>query len=159
MNHCAKPHFLILVCLIVLSSCTKEYFFQDVRSFSDEGWAVDDPAIFDFSSQDTSSFLDFYMDLRNSGNYPYQNIYALIEMKFPNDRTLKDTLHYPYLASDEGKWLGKGIGGSYDNSIKYKYKKKLPLPGDYRIKVSHAMRDDLLMGIERVGIHIEMSRD
>lgn len=154
-----KRSLFILLALAGLASCTDEYFFQDVKSFDKEGWSIDEPAIFEFSSQDTSSYLDFYLDLRNNSNYPYQNIYTFIDMKFPNDRSLKDTLHYPYLASDEGKWLGKGIGGSYDNSIKYKYKKKLPLPGDYRIVVKHAMRDDLLMGIERVGIHIEASRD
>lgn len=159
MSHNTNLLLLILICLIGLTSCSENYFYQDVRNFNNNGWSIDDPVLFEFSSQDTSSYLDFYLDLRNNSNYPYQNIYAFIEMRFPNNRTLKDTLHYPYLASDEGKWLGRGIGGSHDNSIKYKYKKKLPLPGEYSIRVSHAMRDEILVGVERVGIHIESSRD
>ncbi len=159
MCHNTNLLYIILMSLVGLTSCSDNYFYQDVRNFDESKWAFDDPAVFEFSSQDTSSYLDFYLDLRNNNNYPYQNIYAFIEMKFPNDRTLRDTLHYPYLASDEGKWLGKGIGGSHDNSIKYKHKKKLPLPGEYIIKVKHAMRDESLVGVERVGIHIEPSRD
>ena len=154
-----KTPFTIILCLLVLSGCSDEYFFQDMRNFESQGWSVEDPAIFEFTTQDTSSYLDFYLDLRNNDNYPYQNIYTFITMRFPNERTLKDTLHFPYLASDEGKWQGKGIGGSYDNSIKYKYKKKLPLPGDYQVEVSHAMRDEVLIGVERVGIHIQLSGD
>jgi gliding motility-associated lipoprotein GldH len=154
-----KYAVITLIGLLVLSSCSEDYFYQDLKRFDETGWAVDEPVVFEFSSQDTSSYLDFFLDIRNTGNYPYQNIYAFIEMKFPNDRSLRDTLHFPYLASDEGKWLGKGIGGSYDNSIMYKHRKKLPLPGDYRIRVTHAMRDEILYGIERVGIHIESSSE
>ena len=141
--------------MTVLAACDREYFFFEAKEISSSGWNADEPAVFEFDTQDTSSYLNFFLDLRNTDDYPYRNIYCFIEMEFPNGRSLTDTLHYPTLATPEGKWTGKGVGSTYDSNILYKQGKKLPLPGEYRIKVTHAMRDRTLVGIERVGIHIE----
>lgn len=144
----------LLLIAVLLSACNNDYFFFEMKEMDAQGWDMDDPAVFSFETQDTSSYLDFYLDIRNNESYPYRNIYSFIDMSFPNGKHLRDTIHYPNLASPEGKWSGQATGSSYDNSIMYKRRRKLPLPGDYQIKVTHAMRDSLLVGIDRVGIHI-----
>ncbi len=142
---------------MLLSACNNDYFYFGMHEQESAQWHMEEPAIFSFDTQDTSSYLDFYLDMRNNESYPYRNIYSFVEMKFPNGKSLNDTIHYSHLASPEGKWLGKGTGSSYDNSILYKRRRKLPLPGAYQIKVTHAMRDTFLQGIERVGVHIAVS--
>ena len=110
--------------MLTLASCDHEYFFFDSEEFSSEGWNIDNPAEFEFNSTDTSSYLNFFLDIRNTDKYPYRNIYCFVEMEFPNGRSLTDTIHYPSLASPEGKWTGKGIGSTYDSNILYKQGKK-----------------------------------
>lgn len=148
---------LSLIIMIAFVACSHSYFHQEVMTIDQRGWHIDEPATFEFETSDTSSYLDFYFDLRNTDDYPYQNIYTFIDMRFPNGRLLRDTIHALYLADEAGKWRGKGVGSSYDNSIMYKRRKKLPLPGKYEISITHGMRDSLLVGLERVGIHIEAS--
>ncbi|NNC83513.1 MAG: gliding motility lipoprotein GldH [Flavobacteriales bacterium] len=149
-----KPIQLVVLTLLLVS-CSKEYFFFDSEELAPDGWKAGEAVEFELNSTDTSSYLDFYLDIRNNDDYPYRNIYVFIEMDFPNGRSLRDTVHFPSLATPDGRWTGKGIGSTFDNSILYKQGKKLPLPGDYVLRVEHAMRDTFLQGIERVGIHIE----
>ncbi|NND94815.1 MAG: gliding motility lipoprotein GldH [Flavobacteriales bacterium] len=141
---------------LFVSSCDQEQFFFEAKVIEQGEWPLDYSPFFSFNTTDTSSYLDFYLDIRNNEKYRYRNIYTFIDMTFPNGRQLKDTIHFPNMATSDGAWTGKGIGGSYDNSILYKSRKKLPLPGDYKIKVTHAMRDTVLVGIEKVGIHIDL---
>lgn len=158
MNGQSKQAGLLITMIILVisfTSCDQEYFFYDAVDIENAEWRFEESPQFEFSTSDTSSYLDFYLDIRNNEVYSYRNIYAFIEMEFPNEKTLKDTIHFPDMATPEGKWTGSGIGGSYDNSILYKSRRKLPLPGDYKLRVTHAMRDEALLGIERVGIHIE----
>lgn len=154
-----KTFIQILLLAALLSSCNNDYFFEDYTDLGDQGWSLSEVQTFEFETSDTASVLNFYLDLRNTEAYPYQNIYAFIEMTFPNGQTLRDTIEYPYLADDAGRWTGGGMGSSYDNSILYKQGGKLPLPGEYLIKVQHGMRDSILLGIERVGIHIDSRSD
>jgi len=142
-----------------LSSCTEEHFYFDAQDIPARGWALDAPVELEFETRDTSATLDFFFDVRNNDNYPYRNIYAFIELEFPNGRTLRDTVHYPYLATPEGSWTGQGAGSAYDNSILYKNDRKLPLPGIYKLRIHHGMRDSVLRGIERVGIHLSEIND
>jgi len=146
-----------LLLALILTACERDYFFHRAEVFDDSEWHMDDKVQLEFSSADTSSYLNFYLDIRNNDFYKYRNIFAFVEMTFPNGRSLTDTIHFAYMASPEGRWTGKGVGSSYDNSILYKQRRKLPLPGLYSISIQHGMRDSVLLGIEKVGLHIESS--
>ena len=76
---------------------------------------------------------------------------------FPDGNSLRDTIDCP-LADYQGKWLGKGFGGVYDNRIIYMQRRRFPKPSEYKIILEQAMRVEDLPGITSVGIRIEKAQ-
>jgi gliding motility-associated lipoprotein GldH len=156
-----KPRMIIsqarglafLIASMLLIGCSNSLYQSGKKDMENGVWNAEDAVAIDMEIQDTSSTFDYYIDLRNSNDYPYQNIYLFIDLVFPNGRKMVDTLSVD-LAYPDGRWIGKGAGGYFDSKILYKHKKKFPLPGDYRFRIRHAMRDLELKGIETVGVEI-----
>ena len=109
---------------------------------------------FRFSTEDTVANYNFFVTLRNTDDYPYQNLYVFLKTEFPNEKSKLDTIYCP-MADARGKWLGKGFSGVYDNRILYIARKRFPLTGEYTISIEHAMRDEILEGVLDVGVRIE----
>ncbi len=143
----------VSVIMMALLGCSNSLYQAGKKDIQSGVWEAEDVVVIDMAIQDTSSTFDYYIDLRNSNEYPYQNIYLFIDLVFPNGRKMVDTLSVD-LAYPDGRWIGKGAGGYYDCHILFKHRKKFPLPGDYRFKIRHAMRDVELKGIQSVGVEV-----
>jgi gliding motility-associated lipoprotein GldH len=124
--------------------------------FKDKQWNVDEVFESSFDISDTVNNYNFFISLRNTDDYPYQNIFVFLTTTFPNGKTSLDTINCP-LANRQGKWLGKGFGGVYDNRVLYMARKRFPLMGNYTIQMEQAMRDETLPGIIDAGIRIEQA--
>ncbi|MBQ0152954.1 MAG: gliding motility lipoprotein GldH, partial [Chryseobacterium sp.] len=68
-----------------------------------------------------------------------------------------DTLNY-ILAKPSGEWLGTGFGETKETLFQYKLNYKFPKEGTYEVDVQHAMRNDILTGIEDIGIKVETAK-
>lgn len=110
-----------------------------------------------FDISDTVNNYNFFLTVRNTDDYAYQNLFVFLKTTFPNGKSKLDTINCP-LANMQGKWLGKGFGGIYDNRILYMARKRFPLNGNYKIRVEQAMRDEELIGILDVGVRIEKAQ-
>lgn len=139
---------------IFLVSCGNEVFIDNDVAYEQSHWDVKDKYVLSFDQLDTVSNYNFYITLRNTEDYPYRNIYVFLTTVFPDGKSIRDTIDCP-LANYQGKWLGKGFGGVYDNRIIYMHKRRFPLPGEYKIVMEQAMRIKELPGITNVGIRIE----
>jgi gliding motility-associated lipoprotein GldH len=64
-----------------------------------------------------------------------------------------DTLHFR-LTDDYGKWLGSGTGGLHQISLPYKSDIPLDTSRLYILQIKQIMKDDPLIGVEKVGIKI-----
>ena len=143
-----------LLLVFVLSSCGNEVLIDRNVEFESKQWNAGDFFVTDFVAQDTINNYNFFVTLRNTDEYPYQNLFVFLKTSFPNGKTKLDTINCP-LADPRGKWLGKGFSGVYDNRVLYIARKRFPLEGEYSISIEHAMRDDVLEGILDVGVRIE----
>ena len=152
-----KNLILLCVLLISLSACENLLFKAEQVSITDAAWDKEKVISIPMQIADTSSTFDYYVSLRNTEEYPYQNIFLFIDLEFPNGRMLRDTLGVDLAASD-GRWKGKGAGSSYDNRILVNRKMKFPLPGDYTFRIRHAMREEQLKGIQSVGVEFDYVR-
>lgn len=153
-----KPHLLILVSgfLLSLFSCSENVLVDTNTEFEDKSWNLNDAFVTKFDVQDTVNNYNFFVTLRNTEDYPYQNLFVFLTTTFPNGKTKLDTINCP-LANMQGKWLGKGFGGVYDNRILYMARKRFPLNGAYTIKIEQAMREEDLIGVLDVGVRIEQA--
>ncbi len=103
---------------------------------------------------DTVSAYNLYINLRNTNDYQFQNLYLFVDVIAPNGASIRDTFEC-YLADNHGKWLGKGKGKIYDNRFLYRQSVKFSTKGDYRIQLQQAMRVDDLNGLANIGVRME----
>lgn len=108
--------------------------------------------------EDTMELCDFYVVLRHDNDYHYNNFITFIRLEFPNGRARLDTVEIP-LASPSGKWLGSGFGDIYTTEQKFFSRTRFPMKGTYKFQILHAMRDELLLGVNDIGIAVRKTKN
>jgi gliding motility-associated lipoprotein GldH len=147
---------IVLISSFALSSCDRNGIYEENINTSNSTWAENNVAKFIAPIADTVSYHNIYINIRNTTDYPNCNLYLFIATTSPAGVTQIDTVEY-FLADDQGKWLGKGVGYIRDNQIPYKRNVRFPQKGDYRFEIKQAMRTDSLMGISSIGVRVEKS--
>lgn len=148
-----KNLLLPILCIAFLA-CDRDKFFDQNVSIHQDEWPADREAVFNVSIEDTVSLYRFYINVRNTTDYRYNNIYFFLVTEFPGGGMSRDTIEC-ILADKSGKWLGKGTGQYRDNRIFIREGIKFPMKGDYSLRLNQAMREQTLEGISEVGIRLE----
>jgi gliding motility-associated lipoprotein GldH len=148
-------HFLFFFsfCLL-LNSCDNNRVFESYAPVPQEGWHKDSLLNYTLSIKDTSLNHNLYFNIRNSIDYSYSNIWLFVSITPPQGTTYTDTIEFS-LASQSGKWFGKGHGKFRDNQLEYRKNIFFPTAGDFKFEIQHGMRKELLTGINDVGIRVE----
>jgi len=155
-----KLSVIIVVSLVTLS-CSDTAVFDIYKPIAKTQWHKDSIISFDFNPIDTISTNSIFINLRNNNDYQYSNLFLIVDIDFPNNFSVIDTLEYE-MADAEGKFLGSGFTDLKENKLEYKSNVVFPSTGTYTISVQHAMRKSgdiegisLLQGITDVGLRIE----
>ena len=122
-----------------------------------EGWNTNHELEYYPEIAESEIRYDISIELRHNNDYPYQNIYFFVSMMSGDNIIGVDTLQYT-LADETGKWFGRGYNALFQQSLLYKKGYLFPDTGTYQIVVRQAMRDNLLQGVDDVGIRIEKGR-
>lgn len=152
--------FIVAVAFLVLVSafcggCNRNVFYSDSMRVDENGWNLNDKLDFEVEVKDTTKMYSFFIDVRNSYNYPYSNTFLFITTTFPDGSIAKDTMECP-LADVDGRWYGKQTGHYVDNRYRFRNENIIfPMKGTYKFQVSHAMRDTNVVGLKNVGLRIE----
>ncbi|WP_108802797.1 gliding motility lipoprotein GldH [Aquimarina sp. Aq107] len=157
--------FLTLLFLfIVLSSCDDTRVFDEYKTVS-SSWEKDEKVTFDLPVLDSLQTYDLFINLRNTNDYRYSNIFLISEMEFPNGKIVTDTLEYDMAASN-GEWLGTGFSDVKESKLWYKENVNFNENGIYKITLQHAMRKNgetfgisSLEGITDIGFRIEFAQN
>jgi len=155
-----KVLFLVLVFSLIIVSCDSKRIYDDYKSVPDE-WNKDSIISFKLHPPDSIKPYNLFVDLRNTNEYKYSNIFLIVEMVFPHGRTIKDTLEYR-MTDPSGKFLGTGLMDVKENKLWYKEGVVFKEAGEYTVNIQHAMRENgkvhgvvSLEGITDVGFRIE----
>ncbi len=152
-----RTKFIIsFVSFLALCSCDRNGVFDENINTKGNLWNKNDIAKFGVNINDTTSYHNIYINVRNTTDYPNSNLYLFVSTTSPAGYSQIDTLEC-YLADDQGKWLGKGFGYIHDNRIPYKHNIRFPMKGVYNFEIKQAMRIDELKGIASVGVRVEKS--
>lgn len=144
----------VLTGLAVFQSCHPGVVYQEHYSVDPGGWHYQDHFHFEISVSDTLSLHELYLDVRNTTDYPYRNVFFFLEIEFPDNRTLRDTIEC-MLAGRRGDWTGRGFGRIRSNRFLFRDDVWFPSEGTYHFRLYHGMRTDTLHGLSDVGIRIE----
>jgi gliding motility-associated lipoprotein GldH len=149
-----RAGLIMVVLMLVLPGCKNNSIVEEKFAVKDGKWNMKDTYSCKFNVTDTVGLYNFYLNVRNGGDYPYSNLYVFVNTVFPNGKQSYDTVEC-ILADKNGKWLGSGLGDVLDNHILYRYNRQFPIAGEYRISLQHAMRDTVIPAILNLGISIE----
>lgn len=118
-------------------------------------WKQNDTLFFTIDSTDIEVGIsyDLSLEVTNNISYPYSNIWFFVQSDFQNDSIFAHTAKEYQLADEYGKWEGSGFGSLYQLSCPFErviFKERR----NYHIKIEHGMRDEPLIGIEKVGVKL-----
>lgn len=150
-----KFFMLLVILCYTLSSCSDSWYDSYVSTGGN--WDKNDPLKFEVSVTDTLQSSSIFINIRNRGNYPYSNLYLFVTTTAPTGNFITDTLQVQ-LAKPSGRWLGKGYGSLFSLQIPYRRNIRFPFTGIYTFTVEQGMRDDVLKGIEDIGLKIQQIR-
>lgn len=153
--------FILFVIALAVVSCNSNYVFDQYKALENSTWNQQKSIDFSFSVTDTISKNNAYINLRNTKDYAYSNLFLITRMNFPDGQSIVDTLEYD-MADVTGKFLGEGFTDIKQNKLFYKENITFPVKGDYTFSVQQAMRKNgniegvtELTGITHVGFKIE----
>ena len=148
--------FLVQVFIIVgLISCDRNRIFEKNTEIENQVWSLDQSIDFTPLILDTLGVSNVYLNIRNTDEYSYSNLFLFITTTAPTGYWIIDTVEI-VMADKRGKWTGSGFGGVFYNQKLFKTDVRFPYPGSYSFKVEHGMRVEDLKGIRDVGLRIEI---
>ncbi len=151
---------MLFIFVVVFTSCDSNIVFSDTKSL-DGYWGVSEVIEFKLPEIDSLKKYNLFLNIRNTNEYKFNNIFLIVSMNFPHGKTITDTLEYR-MANPDGSWIGQGIGGVKENKLWYKEQVRFSEEGNYTIDITQAMRNNgalegvtKLEGITDVGVSIE----
>ncbi len=146
--------FLVGILLSALWACDVNRVFDKYHSIDQTTWSQDSLVMFNIPVTDTTHNHNLYINIRNSIDYNYSNLWLFIQIEQPGGMAIKDTFEM-VLADPAGKWLGHGFGGLKNRQALYRSNVYFPHSGEYKIAIQQGMREKNLKGISDVGLRIE----
>ncbi len=153
-KNCNSCGLAIIIIMLLSVSCSRQTVFQDHEAIPSSDWFIDNKINFSVEINDTAQIHELYLMVRNTTDYPYRNLFIFLDIEFPDQRTLRDTIEC-MLAKTDGQWTGKGFGKIRSNEFLFRDDVWFPMQGLYTFRMQHGMREEPLRGISDVGIRIQ----
>jgi gliding motility-associated lipoprotein GldH len=141
--------------LLIAAACDSRRVYEDYEAVDENGWMPRDQKHFEVMIRDTLKLYNLYINVRNTSDYPYSNLFLFVHTRFPDGKQFTDTVECQ-LADPSGKWLGKGPGKIKDNQFTFRKGINFPHGGRYTFSIEQAMRENYLKGIHDIGLRIEL---
>ena len=155
--------FSCILSVILFISCDENRVFDEYATVG-RSWDKNTSLTFKFQQPDSTSKYNLFVNVRNTNEYEFQNLFLIVNMNFPNGNVVSDTLEYK-MAAPNGEWLGTGFTTTKESKLWYKENKPFPYKGMYEVSIQHAMRKinepngiQSLKGISEVGFRIEKNK-
>src|SRR5690606_24005578 len=103
--------------------------------------------------KDTAMPYDVYLNLRNSTQFPFSNVYVLVHME-KEGRPATTYRVGLKLADRDGLWTGKSAGNLYAHQALFLRNYHFADTGNYRFVLESNMRLSPLPGISDVGLRL-----
>ncbi len=147
-----------------MSSCDSNAVFDTYKTVPNQ-WHKDSIITFEVNPPDSTKTYNLFVNIRNTNAYRFSNLFLIVDMNFPNGKTIKDTLEYE-MAKPNGELLGEGFTDIKENKLWYKEAVIFNEKGTYKINIQHAMRNngsvegvDELEGITDIGFRVEPTKN
>ncbi|MBN2597046.1 gliding motility lipoprotein GldH [Labilibaculum sp.] len=139
---------------VLVLSCDSNRVYEQYENIPDFEWDQENILRFEVEITDTIHANDIFINLRNSGDYAYSNLWVFVRVTSPDNELNEEKVEIE-LADETGDWYGSGFGDIFDLQVPFKQKVVFPRSGKYVFEIVQGMYDQKLKGIVNVGIRIE----
>ncbi|CAG5077183.1 gliding motility lipoprotein GldH [Parvicella tangerina] len=147
--------FPVLLTFILMTSCTDgDIMMEDTTPIAGQQWNAQDTIMFSFEIEDTTSYFDFFMNLRTTTSYEYANCFVFATLESPTMLAV-DTINIPLADPSSGRWLGEVSGSMVENHVLFMKNVRFHELGEYKIRFVQGMRDNPLGEISDVGLTVK----
>lgn len=148
-------HFLLILNIVLcLTSCNKGVFYEKTDQIPNNKWSKDHTLHYQFEITDSLQYYNIYINVRNTIDYKYQNLYIFLTTEYPSGTRYTDTLGC-ILCDKYGEWYGKGKGEFRSNNFLLMQQVRFQNKGVYNLYIEQAMREEELLDISDFGIRID----
>ena len=142
--------------IVFLTRCGSSVYEENI-DVTDLAWHKD--SIYVFETDSLTKLPDavvFGVNIRNTIDYKYRNIWCYMSITLPNGKVFSDTIDH-YLMTPDGYWLENVDGNNAikSSNIFFKYPINNPESGKYSITLQHAMRGEVLEDVVSVSAFIK----
>ncbi|KAA6345414.1 hypothetical protein EZS27_007020 [termite gut metagenome] len=156
MKNLLKNSILFIVVTFLSVACTDNVVYHSYRHISKKGWNRGDTLIFDIQISDsTPTHYYLYAQVRNRTDYPYQNLLLSISHNLQDSSVVVTDTVRCLLANAVGQWTGKGWGSLFQATFDIGEYTSVDPAGMRIVKVIHCMEDEIVTGINDIGIQIK----
>ena len=151
---------LALLVMVFMAGCHPSPYFQKVATVPSAAWDYGFKPTFSVDVTDTTASYRSYFVIRHTQGYPYNNIWMLVSVKGPGDKTTHKERVNIILAEPTGKWMGRGMGEIWEQRMAMKlddstlFRRK----GTWEISLEQNMRVNPLPEILNVGVRVEKAQ-
>lgn len=147
-----------IICALLIAvfalSCDSNRVYEQYENIPDFEWNQENILRFEVEITDTIHAHNIFVNLRNSGDYAYSNLWLFVKTISPDNEVDEKKIEIQ-LADETGDWYGSGFGDIFDLQVPFKQKVVFPKSGKYVFEIVQGMYDLKLQGIVNVGIRIE----
>lgn len=149
-----KNSVVVILLVLVFSSCGDIAIFDQYVTIPDNGWHQDSMAVFKVDIENAQNTYDVIINVRNRSHYPNSNLWLFVDVVSPSGKVMQQKVDC-LLADDNGRWLGSGWGDLFHVEVPYQQGVKFAETGSYTFRIVQGMRTEDLSGIYNIGLRIE----
>lgn len=105
MKHVA-PLFMLFA-LLLMAACDHDVVSEQIAEVKGEKWKASEVVKCEFDIEDVEAYYTMELEVRNTVDYPYRNLYLFVDIETPDTMKYSDTVQL-FLADNAGRWYGKG---------------------------------------------------
>ena len=147
--------FNILCLTFLLFSCTEDRYFEENHDFEDKNWKMEESADFNFEIDSIELPYQVKLNIRNTMDYPYRNLYVKYQLRDSNYVMEDQLLNIKLFEAKTGKPYGNHQSDIYSHQLILQDSVYFPKKGIYQIDLKQYMREKELEGLVSAGIRIE----
>jgi gliding motility-associated lipoprotein GldH len=146
----------ILILTIFLYRCTPIDVTEQSIAIPKMEWQQANICSGSFNVTDTINIYNFYITLRHTDAYSYNNIWLNVGTKAPNDSAFTyQKINMP-LGNDAVGWYGNGMNDIWETQHKLNpFPSTFKKTGVYNFSIEHIMRDNPLPHVLNVGFKVQ----
>ncbi len=145
---------------VFFTSCDEKRVFDEYKEMGGV-WKKEDVKRFVFKQEDTINPYNLFLNIRNTNEYPFRNLFVIVNLKQPDNLVKVDTLEY-LMTNPDGSLLGEGFSDVKESKLWYQEKFVFKQKGEYVLEVQQALREtgsvsgvEELKGVTDIGFRIE----